>query len=120
MRGRARLLAEGEEDVNRAGVRAACTRASRDLARLLDRAGDPIGSVVGRHARCAQDDLGVEAALEQQLRGVVSSTRNRGQQMRRRRLLPALTGSLLGDTPELSEVGIAARERSVLEAPPSG
>ena len=65
MCGRALLLAEGEEDVNRAGVGAACTRASGDLARLLDRAGNPVDSVVGRHARCAQDDLRIEAALEQ-------------------------------------------------------
>ncbi len=97
MRGGPGLLAEREEHVDRAslGARAGSTR---EIASARQRAGQCVGRVVHGDAGRLQEDLGVEPAVEQELGGVVASTRQRGEQVRRGRLLAMLFGEVLGDS----------------------
>ena len=64
--------------------------APRELARPLEGPGDRVGRVVDRHAGRLEEHVGVEPAVEQQLRGIVPAAGERGQQVRGGRLLPAL------------------------------
>ena len=75
----------------RASVRPAPDRPA-ELARALDGASHRVRPVVDRDARGLEQDLGVEPAVEQELRGVVPAARQGGQQVGGRRLLPSLLG----------------------------
>jgi hypothetical protein len=119
MCGGLRLLAEREEKMDRTRFVAAGAASTGELAGLLDQAGDAVGLIVGRHAGGAEDDLRVEATLEEELRGIVMSTRESGQKMGRRRLLTALSRHLFGCAADLDEARLAARDLGVIAGGPS-
>ena len=111
MRGGAGLLAQREEDVDRASIGAAGTSAasSRELARALDGPADRVGRVVDGHARGLEKDLRIEAPVEQELRGIVATAGERGQQVRRRGLLPPLLREVFSGPPERRKLGLPGR-----------
>lgn len=106
------LLAQREQGVNRPGLAPACAGAPGELACPLQRAGDRVGGIVGGDALGAQDHLRVEPAFEKELGRVVTTARERSEQVDRGGLLTALAGDVLGQTPERREVRVAIRERS--------
>ena len=105
----ARLLAEREEEVNGARLRPRRPGATGELSGLLHRASDGVGRVVDRDARGAEQDLVVEAAIEQELRGGVLPSREDGKEMCGRCLLTAARRELLGHLPQLLERGGGGR-----------
>ncbi len=94
------LLAEREQKMNRSRLAAAGARSPRDLTCLLDRARDRVGGVVEGDPSGSKNDLRVESTFEQELRGVVASARDRGEQMGRRRLLTPLLRGVLCQAPQ--------------------
>ena len=109
MRRGAGLLAEREEHVDRAGLGASGARATRELARALEGACERVRRVVDGDARGLEQDLGVEPAVEQELRGVVPSARQGGEQVGGGRLLASLLREILGGAAERDELRLPGR-----------
>lgn len=105
------LLAESKEHVNRTGLVSSGARTTCHLARFLNRATEPVSGIVHRYPRRAQDDVRVETAFQEELSSIVFASRECGQEMRGGRLLAPLARDLLGDPPELDQVGIAVDRR---------
>jgi hypothetical protein len=95
--------------VDRAGLGPANARSPCQLAGALQGSSDRVGRVVDGHARGLEQDLGIEASIEQELRGVVPPAGERGQEVRRGRLLASLLREIFGGSPERDELRLPGR-----------
>jgi hypothetical protein len=82
--------------MNGACFGAACTGSSGQVPSPLKRPNECVWRVIDRDPCRSKNDVRVEPPVEQELSGIVTAARKRGQQMGRGRLLASLFSKVFG------------------------